>query len=136
MIDLLTGAARVLVVDDYYDAADSQAMLLQLWGYHVRAVYSGAAAIEVARTYRPTVVLCDLSMPGMNGYEVARRLRQQLGLKNTLLVALTAYDEPEDYEHSRAAGFDYHLVKPVDPCQLEQLLHLRREPGKAEQMPW
>ena len=97
-------------------------MLLELLGHHVRVVNDGGAALDVAQANVPDVVLIDIGLPGMDGYEVARRLRQQPPLQRSLLIALTGYGQPEDRKRSRAAGFDYHLVKPVDPTELEELL--------------
>jgi CheY-like chemotaxis protein len=113
---------RVLVVDDCPDAADSQAILLQLRGYEVRVAYGGSAALEVARSFLPRVVLCDLGMPVMDGCAVAVRLREALAGRPLLLIALTAYDDPDDHDRTRAAGFRHHLVKPADPGEVERLV--------------
>ena len=106
---------RVLVVDDNADAAESLALLLQFAGHDVRVCHEGAAALAEAETFQPEVVLLDIGLPGMDGYEVARRLRAQPDLDKTLLVALTGYGQAEDLCRSRDAGFDRHLVKPADP---------------------
>ena len=119
------GGQRVLVVDDNQDAADSLALLLQLDGHDVRVVYDGAAALaalDAAQPWRPAVVLLDLGMPGMDGLEVARRLRANDAAAATLLVALTGWGQHTDRERTRAAGFDHHLVKPVDARALQALL--------------
>jgi PAS domain S-box-containing protein len=113
---------RVLVVDDNVDAAESLAVLLRMAGHEVYTAHGGLAALEAAQVHRPEVVLLDLGMPGMDGLEVARRLRQDLGLKDTLLLALTGYGHEEDRRHSQEAGFDAHLVKPVDLDTLHTLL--------------
>jgi CheY-like chemotaxis protein len=112
----------VLVVDDNRDAADSLAELLQLAGHHVRVAYDGPAALGLARVQPPDVVLMDIGMSGMDGLEVARRLRQDLGLMKTLLVALTGYDGESDRRRSEEAGFNAHLVKPAQPLELACLL--------------
>jgi CheY-like chemotaxis protein len=122
MTELSPDRVRVLVVDDYRDAADSQAMLLRLWGYDVCVAYSGPAA----DSWRPDVVLLDVGMPGR---EVARRLRERAGSRHTLLVAITGHDEADALRRSQTAGFDYHLVKPADPIQLQKLLATRTEAG-------
>jgi PAS domain S-box-containing protein len=114
-------ALRVLVVDDNRDAADSLGMLLRFLGADAQVVYGGAAALEAVRTYRPRLVLLDLGMPGMDGFEVAQRLRQEEGCQITL-IALTGWGQEEDRRRSQAAGFDYHLVKPVNPEALQALL--------------
>jgi two-component system CheB/CheR fusion protein len=113
---------RILIVDDNVDVAESIAQLLGMAGHGVRTAYSGPAALEAARSYRPEAVLLDIGMPGMDGYEVARRLRQEAGLEEILLVALTGYGQQEDRRRSRQAAIDHHLVKPVDLETLEALL--------------
>ena len=113
---------RLLVVDDNQDAANSLAVLLRLQGHEVRVAHDGVSALEAASELRPTVVLLDLGMPGMDGYEVARRIRQTAGLQKTVLAALTGWGQREDRRRTAKAGFDHHLVKPVDPQALESLL--------------
>src|SRR5437870_4862557 len=98
---------RVLVVDDNVDAADSLAVLLRLQGQEVHAAYDGPTALEVARNCRPDVVLLDVGMPEMDGYEVARRLRQQPGMEHALLIAMTGWGQEEDRRRSREAGFHH-----------------------------
>src|SRR5262249_18028864 len=115
-------ALRVLIVDDNVDAAQSLAVLLNLWGHEVYTAHDGAAALEAAQPWQPEVVLLDRGLPGMDGYEVARRLRAAQGSAGPLLVALTGYAQDEDRRRSQDAGFDRHLVKPVDPEILEALL--------------
>jgi PAS domain S-box-containing protein len=113
---------RVLVVDDNRDAAVTLEMLVQLWGHEVRTVHTGTAAIEEAVAFRPDVILLDIGLPEMDGYEVARRLRANADLKETVLVAITGYGQEDDRRRSREAGFDHHLVKPVDPTRLQEVL--------------
>lgn len=115
-------ARRILVVDDNRDAASTLEMLLEIWGHDVRVVHSGPAALAEAVAYRPEVVLLDIGLPGMDGYEVAQRLRELDGLEKVALVAITGYGQEDDRRRSREAGFDQHLVKPVDPVQLQQVL--------------
>ncbi len=113
---------RLLVVDDNQDAAESLAMLLRLQGHEVRVAFSGVAALEMTKTYAPDLVFLDIGMPGMDGYEVARRLRQQPGLENVVLAALTGWGQQEDRRRTAEAGFDHHLVKPPEPKAVEGLL--------------
>jgi signal transduction histidine kinase/DNA-binding response OmpR family regulator len=113
---------RVLVVDDNRDAAESLAMLLRLDGHEVRLAHDGPAALDAAGDFRPEVVLLDIGLPGMSGHDVARRLHGGHGGAPPLLVAMTGYGQEEDRRRSREAGFDHHLVKPVDPQVLRQLL--------------
>lgn len=115
-------AVRVLVVDDNHDAADSLGILLSIQGAEVRVEYDGDSALKSAVEWQPTVVLLDLGMPGMDGWEVARRLRDAAGLEGTKLVALTGWGQETDRERTRQAGFDHHLIKPVDLSALQTLL--------------
>jgi PAS domain S-box-containing protein len=118
----LTGSRRVLVVDDNHDSAESMAILLEIWGHEVRTTYDGPAALALAAEYRPDVVLLDIGLPGMSGYEVAKRLRELPDLAGAILIAVTGYGQHSDRERSRAAGFDHHLLKPVEPARLQELL--------------
>src|SRR5262249_4803970 len=106
---------RVLVVDDNVDAADSLGLLLKLAGHLVRVAHDGPTALVVAQAFHPQVVLLDIGMPDMDGYEVARQLRKQPELQPALLVALTGWGQDTDRRRSIEAGFDIHLVKPVEP---------------------
>jgi PAS domain S-box-containing protein len=125
-------ARRVLAVDDNVDAVESLALMLRLQGQEVRVAYEAETAVALAEEFRPQVVLLDLAMPGLDGYEVARRLRRLPGLEGTLLVALTGWGQEDDRRHSREAGFDLHLVKPVEPGVLRELLaHLQLDAGGA-----
>jgi CheY-like chemotaxis protein len=114
-------AMQILVVNDYPDNVESMAMLLRLYGHQVETALGGAEALRAARANHPEVVLLDISMPGLNGYEVARQFRQ-LFQDKVILIALTAHGFEEDKKRSLEAGFDRHLVKPTDPVKLEQLL--------------
>ncbi len=117
-----TAARRVLVVDDNRDSADSLAMLLELLGNQTRTAYDGVEAVEAAAAFRPDVVLLDIGLPRQNGYEAAREIRRQPWGKSMLLVALTGWGQEEDRQKSKEAGFDKHLVKPVDKGALTKLL--------------
>ncbi len=114
--------AKILVVDDNVDATDMIATVLRLVGHDVQVAYSGQSALAVATEFQPTIVLLDIGLPEMNGYEVARRLRQRPQSTDMWLIAMTGYGQDGDRLRSSEAGFDYHLVKPVDPQKLEELL--------------
>jgi signal transduction histidine kinase/DNA-binding response OmpR family regulator len=116
---------RVLVVEDNKDGAQILARLLRVWGHDVAVAHDGPAALESARAYHPEVVLLDIGLPGMNGYEVAQHLKEEDGMEKTFLVALTGYGQLEDQRESFAVGFDRHLVKPIDPAALKILLEER-----------
>jgi PAS domain S-box-containing protein len=114
---------RILVVDDNADTAESLALLLRREGHEVHVAHDGVAGLQAAQTDRPDIVFLDIGMPGMDGYEVARRLRRQPGLRGVVLVALTGWGQEEDRERARRAGFDHHLTKPAAPETLQQLLN-------------
>ena len=113
---------RILIVDDNVDSAESLAMLLELTGHIARTAHDGPAALETALAFRPRVVLLDIGLPRMDGYEVARRLRQDPAYAGMTVIAMTGYGQEEDRRRSKEAGFDRHLVKPVDPDELQDLL--------------
>jgi CheY-like chemotaxis protein len=115
-------ASRILIVDDNRDAATSLAMLLKLIGNETHTAFDGLDAVEAAANLRPEVVLLDIGLPNLNGYEVCRRLRGQPGGKGMLVVALTGWGQEEDRQKCRDAGFDSHLVKPVELPALTKLL--------------
>jgi signal transduction histidine kinase len=115
-------ARRTLVVDDNHDAAESLAMLLSLDGHEVQAVFSAEEALKRAQSFQPQVMLLDIGLPGMDGYEVARRVRALDGGAQIRLIALTGYGQNDDRQRALAAGFDEHLVKPVEPEKLAQTL--------------
>jgi PAS domain S-box-containing protein len=113
---------KVLVVDDNRDAAESLGMVLRFVGYEVSLAYSGAEALEVAARERPSAAIIDIGMPGMSGHEVARRMRREAWGRNAVLIALTGWGQETDKQAARAAGFDDHLTKPVDPDDVEAVL--------------
>jgi PAS domain S-box-containing protein len=115
-------ARRVLVVEDDPDGADTLAKLLRVNGHEVRTAADGPSALEAVRTFQPDVILLDIGLPGMSGYEIATRLRQLPGMATALLIALTGYGQQRDRDRSRQAGFDHHLTKPVDHPTLLRLL--------------
>jgi CheY-like chemotaxis protein len=114
--------ARVLVVDDNKDAAESLAWLLRAHGHEVYVAFSGPAALEMVKQHRPDIAFVDIGMPGMDGYEVARRIRSHAGAQSTVLVALTGWGQQEDRRRSAEAGFDHHLVKPPDLLSVQALV--------------
>jgi len=113
---------RILVADDNTDAAASLAMMLEIMGNEVRTAVDGQEAVETAESFRPTVILLDIGMPRLNGYDACRRIREQPWSHGVFLVALTGWGQDEDKRRSKEAGFDHHLVKPVEPAALEKLL--------------
>ena len=119
-------ARRILLVDDNADAADSLAMVLEALGHEVHTVYSGSAALQAFADFAPEVVLLDIGMPEMDGYEVARRIRTLPGGRGVRLLALTGWGQEEDKRRALEAGFDEHLTKPVEPALLESLLARQR----------
>ena len=115
-------ARRILVADDNQDAANSLAMLLRLAGHEVHTAHGGQAALSLAGAVRPEFALLDIGMPDLDGYEVAKQIRAAPWGKDVKLIALTGWGQDEDKRRARAAGFDHHLTKPVDPESLEALL--------------
>ena len=114
--------SRVLVVEDNVVAAKISATLLREFGYDVRTAHSGETALELALGFRPRAVLLDIGLPKMDGYEVAGRFRQHPQLKDMRLIAVTGYGQESDRQRAKEAGFDHHLVKPVEPDHLLKLL--------------
>ncbi len=125
---------RVLVVDDNADSAESMAVLLRLYGHEVRLAHDGETALEQARAFRPDVMFLDLHLPKMDGYEVARRLRQEPAMSGMALVAMTGYGQEEERRRTQETGFNLHLVKPVDFDSLQELLSSlpANDPGMRE----
>jgi CheY-like chemotaxis protein len=113
---------RVLVVEDNRDAADMLRLLLEINGYDAAVAYSGPGGVEAAKSWRPDVVLCDIGLPGLDGYGVVRELRQDPATAHARVIAVTGYGSDEDRRKSGEAGFDAHLVKPADPARLQELL--------------
>lgn len=114
IVQRAAGKLRVLVVDDQHFIADQMTSLLRAYGHEVQTAYDGPSALRAAPGFRPDVVLLDIGLPGMDGYEVARRLRQEEAPRDTVLVAMTGYGQEDDRRRSREAGFDHHLLKPAD----------------------
>jgi len=113
---------RVLVVDDNQDATETLELLLQLWGHEVQSALNGPEALALAVEFRPEIILLDIGLPGMSGYEVARQLRQLPGFRDVFIVAVTGYGQESDRLNSQEAGFGHHLVKPVQPEVLQELI--------------
>lgn len=120
------GPHHVLVVEDNADAAEMLALLLKGWGHEVQVAHNGPQAIQAAMDHQPDTVLLDIRLPGMDGYQVAQRLRQQAGMENTRMVGITGYDQERYRNRSREVGLERLLTKPVDPNTLHQLLE---QPG-------
>ncbi|HEX3654240.1 MAG TPA: ATP-binding protein [Pirellulales bacterium] len=116
------GQRRILVVDDNTAAATSMAMLLKMWQHDVQVTYDAFAALEAARSFKPDVVIADIGMPQMNGLELARQLRLMPEMQASLLIAMTGFGLPADKAKAKSAGFDLHIVKPVDPAEIEAIL--------------
>jgi signal transduction histidine kinase len=119
------GALRILVADDNVDAAETLAMLLEVMGHEVRRVNDGASAVEAAAQFDPQLVLLDIGMPGLNGYETCQRIRAQNGGPGRTLVAVTGFGQPQDVQRAQSAGFDHHMVKPLEMQQLARLISER-----------
>jgi CheY-like chemotaxis protein len=122
---------RVLIADDNRDAAQSLAVLLRLLGHEVHVAHSGSETLTLATTLRPEVLVLDIGMDDLTGYEVARRIRGEDWGQQATLIAVTGWGQERDKQRARAAGFDHHLTKPVDPAVLEALLSERAPPSQA-----
>ena len=123
-------ARRILVVDDNADAADSLGMLLEVRGDEVRIAYDGEEALDAEADFRPEVVLLDIGMPKISGYDVARRIRAARG-NAILIVAITGWGQEDDRQRARDAGFNHHFTKPVDFDMLLELIDRESAPGAA-----
>jgi CheY-like chemotaxis protein len=121
-MDRATSPQRILIIEDNADVAESLKLLLELSGNTVVVASSGPEGLEEARSLVPEVILCDIGLPGMNGYEVAKAIRRADDLRSAYLIAMTGYGQEEDRRRALEAGFDYHLTKPADPRVLERLL--------------
>ena len=114
---------RVLIADDNVDAASTLRALLEMWGHDVQEVHDGERSLEIAGAFRPHVMLLDIGMPKLNGYEVAQEMRRrEPEVGKPILVAITGWGQEQDRTRAREAGFDVHLTKPLDPMELEELL--------------
>ena len=115
-------ALRILVVDDSVDSADSLSMLLQINGHDTRTAFDGVEAVECAGEFRPQVILLDIGLPRLNGYDACRQIREQPWGQDMTIIALTGWGQDEDKQRTLDAGFDGHIVKPVDQATLQTLL--------------
>ncbi|MBA2689715.1 MAG: response regulator [Burkholderiales bacterium] len=125
---------RILLIDDNVDAVESLGLLLQMSGHEVRKALDGLTAIKVAREFEPQIVLCDIGLPGTDGYEVIRRLREQASEATPMpiMAAITGYGKAEDMKRTQEAGFDYHFVKPIDIEDLQRLIAEQEPPFRAQ----
>ncbi len=117
---------RILVVDDNRDAAASLVMMLSLLGHDTRTAHDGLEALDLAEAFRPDVILLDIGLPKLNGYDVCRRIRQNPWGQGMIIIAATGWGQDEDRKRSHQAGFNHHMVKPVDPVALDQILATAR----------
>jgi CheY-like chemotaxis protein len=124
-------ALRVLVADDNRDAAETLAVVLRLEGHDVEVAHDGPTALLLFERHRPDVALLDVGMPGLDGYEVARRIRARADSAHVLLIAVTGWGQEKDRRQSADAGFDYHLTKPVEPDALIRLIQPPPRPARA-----
>jgi CheY-like chemotaxis protein len=129
--DSLALKGRVLIADDLPDAARSLAMLVELYGAEVRFTLDGEETVRVAESFRPEIVLMDISMPGMSGYDAARAIREAPWGRAMVLIALTGWGRSADLERARMAGFDGHLLKPVEPEALIRVIADLRQRKRA-----
>ena len=113
---------RILVVDDNHDSALSLAMMLSIMGHETRTAHDGESAVETAESFLPDVVLLDIGLPKLNGYEVAQRIREKSWGASMFLIAVTGWGQEEDRQRSSEVGLNVHMVKPVEPAALEKLL--------------
>jgi CheY-like chemotaxis protein/anti-sigma regulatory factor (Ser/Thr protein kinase) len=120
---------RVLVVDDNADAAESIAVLLRMEGHEVKTVSDGAQAIACSQVFAPSAVVLDIGLPGMSGYDVARRLRELPATRNAVFIALTGYGQREDRKLASEAGFQHHFIKPADPRAIHEVITRKPRPG-------
>lgn len=111
-----------MVVEDVAATAKSMSTILGLWQHETRICGDGFSALETIRHFRPDVVLADLGLPQMSGYQLAEEIRKLPGMDDIVLIAISGYGQPADKERSQAAGFRHHLVKPIDPSELEHIL--------------
>jgi CheY-like chemotaxis protein len=121
-MQLQTPPRRIVVADDNADSAESFAMLLSFSGHEVRVAHDGEEALNALREFRPDVAFLDIGMPGMTGYEVAQAVRAEPWGHEMKLIAVTGWGQPDDRLRARSAGFDRHLIKPIDPAEVDRLL--------------
>jgi CheY-like chemotaxis protein len=120
---------RVLVVDDNVDSAKTLSMVLDVMGHQTTLANDGLEAVRIAQDFQPEIVLLDIGMPKLNGYEACRQIREQAWATQVIIIAVTGWGQDEDRQRSKDAGFDMHLVKPLDPLVVERLMR-KLEPGR------
>ncbi len=125
----MSEAARILIVEDNHDSADSLATILRIWGYEVRVAYDGLEALSSVDSFFPDIVVTDLGLPGLDGFQLAQTLRLKSETRNVFLVAVSAYSDSASRSRSETAGIDEHLAKPVDLHALRNLLARRNQPS-------
>ena len=113
---------RILLVEDHFDSAQLFTAILKKTGHEVRTVHSGRSGVLEAKSGNPEVIISDIGLPDLNGYELAKQIRAQKQFKDTLMIAITGYGQPEDVDQALAAGFNHHMLKPVDWNKLNGLL--------------
>jgi CheY-like chemotaxis protein len=126
---------RVLVVDDNQDAADTLALLVRIWGHDARVAYDGVEGLRTACAFQPDCMLLDIGLPKLDGYSLARKIRQGEATAHMKLIALTAYSNEEHHRRAREVGFDYQIVKPADPNAVRQVLALLQKVLQSTQKP-
>jgi DNA-binding response OmpR family regulator len=124
-------ALRILIVEDNRDSADSLKALLEALGFQIQVVYDGEAAVRAAAAAPPDVIIMDLGLPGLSGFEAARQIRAQKPAVRPQIIALTGWGQESDRQRSAAAGIDHHLVKPLDLAELRRILALRKTPATS-----
>jgi len=125
-VDARPLTSRVLIVDDNQDAANSMAMLVEALGGTARAAYDAISGLDALGEFQPDVVVMDIGMPGIDGYEMCRRIRLRPSGRHIVVIALTGWGHPQDKQRALDVGFDAHLTKPVDPAAFQELLALSR----------
>src|SRR5437868_11032136 len=133
--DAMAVGLRVLVVDDNRDVAETTATILRLSGCDTHVAFDGRSGLDAIERLQPDAVLLDIGLPGLDGYQVAERMRTLPAHRRTLVVAVSGYGQEEDRARSKAAGFDYHVVKPIDPAVITGLLASLRQGGIPPQLP-
>ena len=127
----MPGALKIIVADDNADAASTMSIVLKYNGYDAHPAYGAPSALELARKLRPQVMLIDIEMPTMDGYELAQAVRNDPKLRQTMLIAVTGYDRDHPRAQSFASGFDHHLLKPIDPFEIVALIEKHTGPARA-----
>jgi len=118
----LERTCRILVIDDHRDSAAALGLLLRRYGHDVEVAYDGVSGLESARRFRPTIVICDLELPGMDGYELASEIKRDRSLAPVRVIALSGHDDAEAILRAKEAGFDEHMSKPVEPAKLKRAI--------------